>query len=109
MPVYRVPDMDSVTTKTELMNYFKAWRTFWRALTRDVATDAGMLRAMLKGQDERQGTKAAAACVRPLVWVAASATYAIMRAYSLTAQRVHNNFGPQVKPKPRRGQIDWDK
>lgn len=107
MPVFKVPAMDEVTTKTELMNWVKAWRKFFADVDRQLATDAGMLRAMLKAQDAKQGTKAAAACVRPLLW-AATVLYSVRRAFTLTGTRIHQNYAPENKPRPKRTEINWD-
>ncbi len=109
MAVIRLPDMDAVTTRTDLMNYFKALRKAFGDIDRHLATDAGMLRAMLKAQDQHQGSKAAASCVRPLLWVV-TVLYTTRRAITLTAQRIHLNYAPENRRRPRGSRtVDWDK
>lgn len=105
-----LPEMDAVTTRSDLMNYFKALRVAFGDIDRHLATDFGMLRAMLKAQDERQGTRTAAACVRPLLWVV-TVLYTTRRAITLGAQRIHLNYAPEnrARPKQSRTHINWDK
>lgn len=108
MPRIDFPDMDEVTTRTDLMNYFKKLRKAFGDLDRHLATDAGMLRAILKAQDERQGTRTAAACVRPLLWVI-TVLYTTRKSIALTAQRVNLNYNPENRGRARRRTVDWDK
>lgn len=110
MAVIKLPDMDAVTTRTDLMNYFKALRRAMSEVNRHLATDAGMLRAMLKAQDEKYGIKAGAACVRPMLWVA-MILYSTRRALTLAANRIHLNYAPENRnaPRSRRTSIDMDK
>lgn len=108
MPTFKAPSMDEVTTKTDLINWVRAWRAMLRDIDRQLATDAGMLRAMLKAQDQKQGTRAAASCVRPLVW-AATILYSVRRAFTLAGTRIYNNYAPENRPRPKRTEIDWDR
>jgi hypothetical protein len=109
MAKYEMPDMDSVITKTELMEYFRALKRFFGDVARHLATDVGQLKSILKAQDRRQGTTAAAYCIRPLLWVGATFSYGVQRAVAATAQRIYNNYSPNNKPRPKRDEIDWDK
>lgn len=106
MAVIKLPDMDAVTTKTDIVNYFKALLRAFSDIVRHLAMDAGMLKAMLKARDERQNTKFASITVRPMLW-AIMALYTVQKGIKLCGSRVYTNYGSQIA-KRSPGHIDWD-
>lgn len=109
MPQIRFPDLDDVTTRTELMAYLTAKRKAFADLDRHLITEAGILRAWLKAEDERLGTNAARSSVRPLLWAAVT-LLSVRKAITLTAKRIHLNYAPENRRRARsRRTLDMDR